>query len=612
MNITGTTYVKHFGYDWPAGTHRIFACLTIAKKWKLFKEQRGVVFENPGDRLEEALKALVPSLKMSPWTRQIIQDFAVEDYYALIGGGASGKSHAMAACGVAYWVCDPFDTAVVIGSATLKDLSTRAWSPVLSMFSEIKNNKLGLYIPGKIVSNQYAILNEKDESLPETQAARAAIQGRALDEGRIVGLHTPWVLVIVDELGLVVDIEALKTALTNVRIGTLGFKFVSAANPKPWDSPNSCFYVPPEGVSVNENTGSWRSAMGYFVRHFNGYKSPVVLNPELKREYPFLMSQTDIDEALKMCGGDRNHPRFFQMVIGFPLSNVSATPTVLDPAVAKANEVTGSLPPPFSGGRRLIGTASGIDPAYSEGGDDAVNARVDVFEQDGKAFLDFSGKVKRVPISATSPIPVMQQLRDAVIRRIHEDRGPSIRDIYVDSSGNQSLADVLDIYVGGGCGHVNNSARASDTPIRAHDVRKAKEHIKDRGTESWIVLAAFCEAGMVKGLPDAAVEGLTTRRFVTKPGSDEVVMPLRLEPKEQFKMRFKGSPNETDACALAALAVKERLGILPFGAVPAPDPKSLFPGFQTFARPQVTNADSGGEGVYTGDSLSDSGYESLD
>jgi hypothetical protein len=91
-------------------------------------------------------------------------------------------------------------------------------------------------------------------------------------------------------------------------------------------------------------------------------------------------------------------------------------------------------------------------------------------------------------------------------------------------------------------------------------------------------IAEFCKAGMVKGLPQSAVEGLTQRRFASRPNSDDPVSPLRLEPTEVFMKRFKGSPNETDACALAALAVKERMGISPFGSVPAAAPEGIFPG----------------------------------
>lgn len=316
------TYRSKYGIDFPAEYSDLFIDMTLAKKWRLYRDNGfDVSGFDPGDCLERAVRELWPSeVAMSPWTRTILHDFAAEDKYAMIGCGSCGKSYALAACSIVYWATDPFDTAVVIGSSTLTDLKTRAWGPTLKLFSALKNNRAGFSFPGKIVNNVYAIVNEKDESIAESQSQIPSIQGRALDEGRTQGLHAAWVLFVVDELGIIRDMEALKSLLTNSRIGTLGHKFVSAANPNPWDSPNSCYYVPPAGVSVDVDTGSWRSAMGYFVRHFDGLKSPVVRDPRLKSEFPFLMSQHDVDSALAECGGDPDAPIFWRMVRGFPLS----------------------------------------------------------------------------------------------------------------------------------------------------------------------------------------------------------------------------------------------------------------------------------------------------
>ena len=75
---------------------------------------------------------------------------------------------------------------------------------------------------------------------------------------------------------------------------------------------------------------------------------------------------------------------------------------------------------------------------------------------------------------------------------------------------------------------------------------------------------------MVRGLPKQVVRALTKRRFHTQKNSSVPVSPLRLEDKESFKARvFKRSPDEADAAALAALAVKEVLGILPYGWLPS-------------------------------------------
>ena len=465
------TYRPRYGLDWPIEMSDTFIDLTVAKKWRLFESKGIKIPADPGDCLERSIRTLLPSVIMSPWTKQMIHDFANEDKVIMMGCGASGKSHAMAACGIMYWIVDPLNTAVVIGSSTLKDLASRSWAPTLSLFTELKTNKQGIPIPGKILSNMYAIVNEKDENLPETMSAKAAIQGRALDEGRLQGLHVEWIALLVDEQGLIVDMESLKTHITNIKIGTLGFKYMAAMNPPPWEHSTCCYLIPPAGVKVTPDTGSWRSTSGHLVRHYDGLKSPVVLDPRLKTDYPFLMSQADVDEALSQCNGDRRHPRFFKMVRGFPLEAGTGSPTVLDPIVAVQQQCANPPSPPMSGGRQRIGLVSGIDPAWSEGGDDAIYAGCEVFQQDGRVFLDFSSRVSRIGISVDVKEPVTKQLRDGVIARINSDGGPDLYYSYVDSSGNQGLADHLDLYVGYGCGHINNSIRASELPIRVRDPR---------------------------------------------------------------------------------------------------------------------------------------------
>ena len=114
-----------------------------------------------------------------------------------------------------------------------------------------------------------------------------------------------------------------------------------------------------------------------------------------------------------------------------------------------------------------------------------------------------------------------------------------------------------------------------------------KETVYDRGTEAWCVLAEFCRAGQVKGLPMTVVEALTQRRYAANMVKDAsgqkvpagVKNPLRLEDKEEFKKRYHGrSPDECDACAMAALAIKERCGLLPFGYIKRqPDQSALVP-----------------------------------
>ena len=173
----------------------------------------------------------------------------------------------------------------------------------------------------------------------------------------------------------------------------------------------------------------------------------------------------------------------------------------------------------------------------------------------------------------------------------------------MDSSANQGLGDDLLVYAGADCLQVNSAVRAGEAPLRgAGDLRPARETVHDRGTEAWCVLAEFCKAGQVRGLPPRALEALVTRRFAMRTARDAggrrvptaPAWPLRLEDKAEFRKRFKGSPDECDACALAALAAKERAGLAPYGFLgEAPSPFSLVPRAAS-AAPAVSVPESAG------------------
>ena len=196
----------------------------------------------------------------------------------------------------------------------------------------------------------------------------------------------------------------------------------------------------------------------------------------------------------------------------------------------------------------------------------------------GRPYLDFTNGVSRMPLDASkfSAHPAVEQLRNRVLAIMREPYAAPFSRTAVDSSGNQGLADDLVIYAGArDILAVNFATRASELPLRAHDTAQAKETIYDRGTEAWCVLAEFVRAGQVRGLPQEVVAALTSRRFAANMVKDAsglkrpagVKHPLRLEDKEEFKKRYGRSPDECDACALAALAAKERCGFLPFGYV---------------------------------------------
>ena len=609
------TYTTHFGIDFgplPDGSPfpRINALLTVSKKWRELEACGLKPSCDPGDcTLEAAVTLFGDAFKVTPWAEIMLRDYTAHDEVIFIGPASGGKSHIIAAASVLFFACDPAHTACIMCSSTLADLKNRAWSPVKELVTALKNSRI-YTVPIKILENEYCVCNDPNPDVPSTLTKRASIRGVALDEGRIQGQHVAHTLIAIDELSLITNLGALKTGIVNVSTGT-NYKFIAAANPESWTSEvSSEFFMPPGGPSsVTPDTGSWVSKTGYFIRHLNGERSPAILQPEKAREWPFLLNEETRLKHLTRCGGDRDAPLYRKMVIGYPSLQVDGSQTVLDAVAAGREKATEPLGKPMWSERREYGRCAGVDPAYSPSGDEAIMAGCRLVAQDGRVYLDFERGVSRIPVVSSADNPVLKQLRDGVVARLVADGGPAVRNLAVDSSGNQMLGDELSIYVGPGCLAVNSSASASSFPLRAGDTQEARQRVADRGTEAWMVLAEFIKAGQVRGLPQSVVNDLCNRRYLSG-ANGEPRAKSKLEPKDAFCSRVgHGSPNEADACALAALAAKERCGVMPFGGVPPPETGSVVPDVPPGPPPpEVPEADFSGD--YGPDDYGDGGYDS--
>ena len=591
------TYKKRYGYDWPANIPDPFIGLIIGKKWRQLKE-RGIDIRDPWIPMIDAAKDLLTDeyLKVSEWTEQHFHDWVMYDKLVVWGCASSSKSNDTGLLMILDWMVDPYDTVTLLGSTTKQDLKSRSWESVTRYHNALRVcNRDRFVIPGKISKQGQALVNVEDDDVAASAGEKAGIQGRALNEdGRLQGAHAKHVRLVVDELAEITNHDSIKVAMANLRVGTESFKFIGLANPESWENPSCQYCIPQDGVSsVDVDTGSWTSTFGCFVRHHDGLKSPCVRDPSLRSKFPFLVSQEEADQTIREAGGNPDAPQVWKMIRGFPVPSGVADPVVLDKQTAERNRI--SDPGPTFDPASVIAVAAGIDPSWSSGGDKACRARcwlrMDAF---GKPYLDFTNGVTRMTINATSGEPPVLQLRNQVIAAMRQPYEASFANTAVDASANQGLADDLMIYAGANCLGVNNSVRASENPIRANDDRPAKETIYDRGTEAWCVLAEFCKAGQVRGLSMEVVRALTTRRFAQKTVKGVKVgmaFPLRLEDKATFKRHaasatatkeakegsgYGRSPDECDACALAALAVKERIGLLPFGYAAQPAANALF------------------------------------
>lgn len=577
-----TSYKVRHGIDWPIGMHDVMCDFVYGKKWREFQARGDEIKVEPWVPYLNAMKTVYgDAFKISDWTRDHVKHWVMHQWPIYWGSAACGKSHDVGACVLPDFIVDPHDTITLIGSTTRPMLQKRIWEAILKFLGVFQDwaRANGYILPVRVADAGYAILNERDKDDAASMAVKAGIHGVALDEGgKLQGAHMPYVRVIVDELATIRDQDAIVTALANLQIAK-DFKFAAMANPEPWNDPSSAIFCTPVGGidSVSVESREWETTFGAHVLHDDGFKSPCVLHPELAEEFPFLTSKKHLDTALKIARGDPNNPSFWKMARGFPLPAGTGVPPILDPAIAARNKIC--EPAVFDVGR-WRGTAEGIDPAWTSNGDGACRARCYLMvDEYGKLYLDFTGGLEYMKIDATviKTKPAVEQLTEQVVAGKRVPFAADFRHTAVDSSGNQGLGSSLKMYAGAyDIMEVNYSDKASPNPPMKFDTRPAEETIADRGTESWVVLARYCEAGMVKGLPEAAKNALITRHYAVendkktgesyrKKGKD------RLESKKDFKPRFNGkSPDEADACALAALIIKEVYGVPPFGYMDYP------------------------------------------
>lgn len=509
--------------------------------------------------------------------------FATEGLFPVGEFVVTHNSNDTGACVLVDWMVDPRDTITLIGSTTKPMLQKRIWESILKYLGAFQDwsTRHGFVLPARVADAGFAILNARDAGdNAADMAVKAGIHGIALDEGgKLQGAHMPYVRVVIDELATIRDHQAVQDAITNLLVAK-DFKFAAMANPDPWTDPSSSIYCTPiDGIdSVNVDTREWETTFGAHVLHDDGFKSPCVLHPELADEFPFLTQKKHLDIALKVAGGNADAPTFWRMARGFPTPSGAQSPVLLDPAIASRNRICEAAPPFDTSTWRA--TAAGIDPAWTEDGDGACRARcyVRIDPNTGRHYLDFTGGLSKFVIKASmlKTSPALEQLRDQAVAVARAPLEAPWKHTAVDSSGNQSLGAALIMYAGAyDIMQVDFGAKASEAPIMKFDPRVACDIVADRGTEAWTVLARFCEAGMVKGLPEEACRALTMRRYAVDVDRKTGVVsrkkgPDRLEPKKEFKPRFGHSPDEADACALAALVVKEVIGLSPFGFLERP------------------------------------------
>jgi len=581
-----TTFKTRYGLDWDPEVHDVFIDLTLAKKARLEPFNQGNLLV-PGEHMLRAARALFTNdeWNISPWTEQHCHAFCNYDGSIWVGSASCSKSNDAGFLLFLYWLTDPLDTYVAMGSTSVSMLKLRSFESVTRCFRVMKKNNF-FDIPGKEAPSQTAIINSTDDG---TEASlKASIRGVALKDGdeasniaRLAGSHLRYTALCLDE-GSALPPAAAK-ARVNAAMGAQRFVFLSLANPVSFNDEATRLAEPVDGwASVNERTPEWMSIYGFKVLHHNGFDSPAVIEPDGAKRYPHLINQEQIDRALRETGGNPDDQIIWTMVRGYPAPQGNVLSVLTDTDIRNFEL---SSPAVFDTRNHEIVRVAGLDPAFSSGNDGCAWRYGEVgYDKEGRYVLNLR-PVELFPLNPSSAEPIAYQIVRLTLQRMRENNIP-IQNLAVDDSGTQSIASIIHKESGQMPMYCNFASAASDPKSWRNLI-----------TEMWFFIQALARGYQLKGLDSKTASQFCGRRF------KNALKPLALEGKDEYKKRSaQRSPDEADGTALLAHAAKLRCGLTPGSTRPG----TIDNGFQP---PYSENPQTSYE--ISIDSAMSSGYDSF-
>lgn len=453
------------------------------------------------------------------------------------GPSSAGKSTDCAAILLIHWFSAPDETTVLICTTTKDMLELKVWGEVERLYL-----LLGPGFPGKLYPGSSRIILGDENS-------KNGIFGIAVQRGDPIGVHNKYNCLVIDEaqdnilMGAADSIDNLATGEE--------FKCILMGNPQSHFDPLGKYSEPKDAWNrVNVDCDAWETKEGKCL-HFDGEKSPAIKDPE---KFYFLIKQVDLDKMKRRRGKDS--PRYWSYGRGFlppegMVNTMFAESFLLKFQCMKAPDW-----------KYISGVYLVVDPSYSAGGDACVAQPFNVGEtMDGQWSIGFLDPIE-IQLELSQGEPMVYYLAGKVQEACEKLNVPSAH-VACDTTGVQGMfVDVLEKQMGSGIFRVAFQGTPSDLPVSTEDPRLAKDVYRNKVTELWARLWEYCHAGQVRGLSVETVKQLCARQFSDKRQSGRYE---ELESKKIFKGRYGRSPDNADACCIAAAYCRERLGIIPGG-----------------------------------------------
>ncbi len=534
------------------------ALFAIAPKWQA-EPERAKLFGQPvtycgGGRFEHSKvisKILFPkAFEFHAWSELMVRNACEQDWLAICGAGATGKSTSIGMYALIWWMAAPTDSAVIIASKTIDSAKKRIWREVAryyGLFSQLiggyKDATIGSS-PRPYICPIVGIDRKKDDA---HGLYVVAMHGKELEKetGFLKGFHCRRILVIADELDVLEEggQALVQTFTDNLRTGAVESQIIVLGNDPSLFNALGDMMQPEIGKPVTLEHVEWTSAKDVHCLRLDAFDSP---NIKGKDKWTGLVRQSDIDDLIKRKG--ENSPSVWIQLHGLhPPEGCSNTvlseATLLrfhafEPVVWKSGFIT----------------SAALDPAF--GGDACVFRTV-------KRGLDTQGNMKilvgepqNIPIIADSSDPADYQISSKV-KLLCKDHGVAPDEFILDATGiGRGVAAILQREWSQRIEICNFGGSPSERIVsEEHPVPANKEY--DRFvTELYFQIREYTEADMIRGLDLKTSVQLCSRTYEDKGVGGNRKLSI------QKKDEMLHSPDEADALA-CALELLRRKGIYP-------------------------------------------------
>lgn len=512
--------------------------------------------------------------RISPWTRRRAHAFVHHPWHTELGAGGCGKSTDIGAFVymdfAAYREC----TTIKVYSTTKDSLRKRIWKDIVKFHQACP---AGL----KYTPSTFQITYGSGDTINGIFGLGVLRDNGEVAISNLIGVHNKRNICVADELQGTPEEVIAQTA--NQRIGGM-FQFIGLGNPYDFTDTLCKNSVPWDGgwEKLPADAEEWVTRVGVakkgYALRFDGEKSPRITEPNGEKLYPFLIGRRDIDDLKDQFGEDS--AEYWTQARGRPKLRGSYT-TFLDPNLVDEQDMRGK----FVFVETPV-TFGALDPAFTSGGD--------------RPFLSFA-KVGR---TTTGLIGV--QFTDDLQLRIEPAEGETVtgflvrrvgaecdkrrckgRNFGMDTTGQETLADVISTRIGPGINRESFAAVASDDQVSVKDKRPGKKAFKNRVTEMWHLVSLYGRFGHIKGLSADAITEFTARKWTLLPDGRRVA-----QKKEVVRAVLDRSPDNADSKAILLATVRKRLGLVPGARIVVSDQRKLAVDFRKLlphnARPGET------------------------